>query len=69
MCPNRYAKSTNAYPGSSGDGLRTADLTDLAADSTTVDVDSTYVKPSCVLVFGTTLEINCSYVFITKFNI
>eukprot|EP01035_Chromulina_nebulosa_P027525 gene27525-36218_t len=48
----RYAKLTSAYPGSNSDGLRTADLTDLAADSITTDAGPSSLQPSCVLVFG-----------------
>ena len=52
ICSTRYAKLTSAYPGSTSDGLRTADLTDLAADSITTDAGPSSLQPSCVLVFG-----------------
>jgi hypothetical protein len=52
-CRFSKAATSSSYPGNSVDGFRTADLTELAAESTATDpTDSNSQKSSCVLVFG-----------------
>ena len=52
-CRFSKAATSSSYAGNSVDGFRTADLTELAAESTATDAtDSNSQKSSCVLVFG-----------------